>query len=79
MFQLVKQITAAHSQTVRLTWESINSGLDYWNGGMVDWIVFCPYFHCLSHYIYPVVFPLNFLNLNLHIHSSNTQVKSHEP
>ena len=33
-----------------------------WTTGMVDWIVFYPYFNCLSHYIYPVVFPLNFLN-----------------
>ena len=23
-------------------WECINSGLDYWNGGIVKWIVFKP-------------------------------------
>ena len=49
--------------------------LEWWNGGPDS---FCSYFHCLSHYIYPVVFPLNFLNSYTYtvvIHN----VKSHEP
>ena len=32
-----------------IAWECINTGLDYWNGGMVDWIVFFFVFHYLMH------------------------------
>ena len=32
---------------IALGWECINSGLDYWNGGMVDWMIFI-FFHYLD-------------------------------
>ena len=76
MYYTVLNDNIIHLLIERNIQECINSGLDYCNGGLDS---FCSYFHCLSHYIYSVVFPLNFL-LNSYAYTVVIHnVKSHEP
>ena len=76
IFQVRKKLRKVSFLGVYKQWTGL---LEWWNSGMVDWIVFVLIFivcHIIT--IYPVVFPLNFLNSYTYtvvIHN----VKSHEP